>query len=83
MTAHWSEYQPTISSASHHDLYYDYGGVPREAYNLKYEAPGSPAIAEDIKKVLTEEGLNPILNSRRGEWAIPRPDTTSRPSGPQ
>ncbi|KAJ5418408.1 uncharacterized protein N7487_001958 [Penicillium crustosum] len=66
VTAHWSEHQPTISSASHHDLYYDYGGLPSEAYSLKYNAMGSPAIAEDIKKVLTEEGFTPILNRKRG-----------------
>lgn len=67
MTAHWSERQPTVSSASHHDLYYDYGGLPSEAYSLKYKAKGSPAIAEDVKKVLAEEGLAPILNMKRGE----------------
>ncbi|KAJ5510934.1 hypothetical protein LT330_006350 [Penicillium expansum] len=66
VTAHWSERQPTVSSASHHDLYYDYGGLPSEAYSLKYKAKGSPAIAEDVKKVLAEEGLAPILNMKRG-----------------
>lgn len=67
MTAHWSEHQPTISSASHHDLYYDYGGLPSEAYSLKYNAMGSPAIAGDVKNVIAEEGFTPILNRKRGE----------------
>ncbi|KAF4764374.1 hypothetical protein HAV15_001580 [Penicillium sp. str.  len=67
VTAHWSEHQPTISSASHHDLYYDYGGLPSEAYSLKYNAMGSPAIAGDVKNVIAEEGFTPILNRKRGE----------------
>ncbi|CAJ0552457.1 Ff.00g064360.m01.CDS01 [Fusarium sp. VM40] len=71
VTAHWSEHQPTISSASHHDLYYDYGGLPREAYNLEYPAPGSPSVANEVKNVLTEEGFKPGLNSQRGKSCIP------------
>lgn len=74
VTAHWSENQPAISSADHHDLYYDYGGLPNEAYRLKYNAPGSSAIAHDVKKVLMEEGLAPVLNRSRGEWIL-CPDT--------
>ncbi|GJC83414.1 extradiol ring-cleavage dioxygenase [Colletotrichum liriopes] len=66
VTAHWSEGRPTISSGERHDLYYDYGGFPREAYSLKYPAPGSPSIAQEVKKALENEGLSPVLDSRRG-----------------
>ncbi|KAJ0316493.1 hypothetical protein COL5a_011532 [Colletotrichum fioriniae] len=66
VTAHWSEGAPTISSGERHDLYYDYGGFPREAYSLKYPAPGSPSIANELKQALEKEGLSPVMNSRRG-----------------
>ncbi|OLN87400.1 4,5-DOPA dioxygenase extradiol 3 [Colletotrichum chlorophyti] len=66
VTAHWSERRPTISSADSHDLLYDYGGFPREAYSLKYPAPGSSAIAEELKQALEKEGLSPVMNSQRG-----------------
>ncbi|GKT40669.1 extradiol ring-cleavage dioxygenase [Colletotrichum spaethianum] len=66
VTAHWSEGRPTISSGERHDLYYDYGGFPREAYSLKYPAPGSPSIAQELKQALEKEGLSPVLDSRRG-----------------
>ncbi|WQF84286.1 Putative extradiol ring-cleavage dioxygenase, class III enzyme, subunit B [Colletotrichum destructivum] len=66
VTAHWSEGRPTISSGERHDLYYDYGGFPREAYSLKYPAPGSPSIAQELKQALEKEGLSPALDSRRG-----------------
>lgn len=66
VTAHWSESKPTISSAASHGLYYDYGGFPREAYSLKYPAPGSPEIAQEVKQAFEKEGLSPELDSRRG-----------------
>ncbi|KAL0938298.1 extradiol dioxygenase domain-containing protein [Colletotrichum truncatum] len=66
VTAHWSEVRPTISSGASHNLYYDYGGFPREAYSLKYPAPGSPSIAEEVKTALEKEGLSPVLDSQRG-----------------
>lgn len=66
VTAHWSETQPTISSGRSHSLYYDYGGFPREAYQLKYPAPGSPEVAGEVKKALEDVGLQPVLNEKRG-----------------
>ncbi|KAM0280545.1 hypothetical protein ACHAQH_003990 [Verticillium albo-atrum] len=66
VTAHWSTKTPTISSATHHDLYYDYGGFPREAYSLKYPAPGSPDVAEEVRQALAQQGLNPVLDAKRG-----------------
>ncbi|KAM0323734.1 hypothetical protein ACHAQA_008671 [Verticillium albo-atrum] len=66
VTAHWSERNPTVSSAAHHDLYYDYGGFPREAYSLKYDAPGSPDVAREVEQALAQEGLAPALDARRG-----------------
>ncbi|KAI3391151.1 hypothetical protein diail_7818 [Diaporthe ilicicola] len=66
VTAHWSEAQPTISSGRTHPLYYDYGGFPRETYQYKYPAPGSPEVAGEVKKALEDAGLKPVLNEKRG-----------------
>lgn len=66
VTAHWSEAQPSISSGGAHSLYYDYGGFPKETYQLKYPAPGSPEVAGEVKKALEDVGLKPVLNEKRG-----------------
>ncbi|KAL5615058.1 uncharacterized protein BROUX77_000895 [Berkeleyomyces rouxiae] len=66
ITAHWQTTTPTISSAKKHKLLYDYYGFPDECYKLKYDADGSPEIAQDIAKALTAEGLIPQLDSKRG-----------------
>lgn len=66
VTAHWSEPNPTISSASSHALYYDYGGFPREAYALQYPAPGAPDVAREVHQALAGAGFQPVLDPRRG-----------------
>lgn len=66
VTAHWSEPQPTISSASSHQLYYDYGGFPKESYQLKYPAPGSPETALEVKAALEGAGFRPVMDEKRG-----------------
>ncbi|KAH7311894.1 Extradiol ring-cleavage dioxygenase, class III enzyme, subunit B [Rhexocercosporidium sp. MPI-PUGE-AT-0058] len=66
VTAHWSETQPTISNGASHSLYYDYGGFPAEAYKLKYPAPGSPGVAEEVFDVLKGAGFEPKMDGVRG-----------------
>jgi aromatic ring-opening dioxygenase catalytic subunit (LigB family) len=66
ITAHWEEKMPTISGAAKHSLYYDYYGFPPETYDLKYEAPGSPEIANEVYNAFEKAGLKPIINNDRG-----------------
>ncbi|KAF2789316.1 extradiol ring-cleavage dioxygenase [Melanomma pulvis-pyrius CBS 109.77] len=66
VTAHWSTDVPTISSAEKHELLYDYYGFPPEAYELKYDAPGSPEVAELVGGALEAKGLNPRKDLSRG-----------------
>ncbi|OIW23001.1 Extradiol aromatic ring-opening dioxygenase [Coniochaeta ligniaria NRRL 30616] len=66
VTAHWSENRPTISSGKKHPLLYDYGGFPAAAYRLKYDAPGSPEVAEQVRQAFTEAGLSPVMDDERG-----------------
>lgn len=66
VTAHWSTAQPTVSSGPSHRLYYDYGGFPAEAYRLQYPAPGEPAVAREVKRVLDAAGFATVLDAERG-----------------
>jgi aromatic ring-opening dioxygenase catalytic subunit (LigB family) len=66
VTAHWEERQPTISSGEKHDLYFDYYGFPKEAYQYTYPAPGSPTIANKVFNLLKNAGFSPKLDTKRG-----------------
>ena len=67
VTAHWSTNVPTVSSAKSHDLLYDYYGFPPEAYQLKYDAPGSPEVAGLVENALKEAGLESRKDAVRGK----------------
>ena len=66
VTAHWSTSKTTISSGPKHKLYYDYYGFPPESYQLKYDAPGSPEVAELVEKALQGAGLGCKMDTERG-----------------
>jgi len=66
VTAHWTTEKPTISSAAKHSLYYDYNGFPPESYSLKYDAPGSPEVAEMVRRAFEEVGVASRKDEQRG-----------------
>ncbi|KAJ2997832.1 hypothetical protein HDV02_005102 [Globomyces sp. JEL0801] len=66
VSAHWETNIPSISSSDKHDLYYDYYNFPKEAYSLKYNAPGSQSIANEIHQVLSRHNISSQLDSKRG-----------------
>ncbi|CAK7246256.1 MAG: hypothetical protein STHCBS139747_007880 [Sporothrix thermara] len=66
VTAHWSERVPTISTGEKPSLLYDYSGFPAESYHLRYDAPGSPAVAQRVAGLLQGAGFRPALDNQRG-----------------
>ncbi|OJD30810.1 extradiol ring-cleavage dioxygenase [Diplodia corticola] len=66
VTAHWSERNPTISNGQEHSLLYDYYGFPPETYQLKYDAPGAPDVANEVAEAMRAEGLKPEFDGDRG-----------------
>lgn len=77
VTAHWEEDVTTVSSAAKHNLLYDYHGFPREAYELRYDAPGSPEVARMVLEALKKAGIEGMEDKERGKrdslflfWAV-------------
>ncbi|PVH81491.1 extradiol ring-cleavage dioxygenase class iii protein-like protein subunit B [Cadophora sp. DSE1049] len=66
VTAHWSERNPTISNGLKHELYFDYRGFPPETFKYKYDAPGSPEVAQEVFDALQSAAMAPVMNSKRG-----------------
>jgi 4,5-DOPA dioxygenase extradiol len=66
VTAHWEEDVTTITSAAAPELLYDYYGFPDAAYEIKYPAPGSPALASKIHDLLAARGIASKLDAKRG-----------------
>lgn len=53
LSAHWEERPVTIGATHTVPLIYDFYGFPQRYYEQKYAAPGAPALAERIRKMLS------------------------------
>ncbi|SMD22683.1 Aromatic ring-opening dioxygenase, catalytic subunit, LigB family [Lentzea albidocapillata] len=52
VSAHWEEAPTTIGATTTVPLVYDFGGFPQRYYEVTYEAPGAPELANDVRKLL-------------------------------
>lgn len=66
VSAHWLEPHVAVTGGVHPELIYDYYGFPPHTYELKYPAPGAPALADQIVKTLTAAGMASALDAQRG-----------------
>jgi aromatic ring-opening dioxygenase catalytic subunit (LigB family) len=66
VSAHWLEPRLTVTSGAQPELIYDYFGFPPHTYELKYPAPGAPALADQIVQMLTSAGIASAPDERRG-----------------
>ena len=66
-SAHWEAPWPIrVTAAAAPPLIYDFGGFPRALYELRYPAPGSPALAAEVVRLLSEKSLPAAPDPRRG-----------------
>lgn len=66
ISAHWEETLPTVTTAENPALIYDYGGFPPHTYQLKWPAPGSPALAARVQDLLQDAGIASRGDADRG-----------------
>ncbi len=66
-SAHWiATWETRISTASHPEMIYDMYGFPEELYRVRYDAPGAPGIATEIRDILAWQGIEVIRDAERG-----------------
>ena len=62
ISAHWEQNLPLqIISSFQPQIIYDYYGFPDEMYQLQYQSPGNPALAQQIAEKLSSVGLKHIV----------------------
>lgn len=66
ISGHWEEEDFKVMSNPHPGMVYDYYGFPEHTYSIKYEAPGSPELANQVKELIENIGLKSSLDSERG-----------------
>ncbi|CAH1906059.1 Aromatic ring-opening dioxygenase, catalytic subunit, LigB family [Candidatus Nitrotoga sp. HW29] len=66
ITGHWEESEFTVSTAASPPMRYDYSGFPEHTYQIKYPAPGSPALASRVRELLGQAGISSKKNPHQG-----------------
>ena len=66
VSAHWEEPVPTLLTAEHPPMLYDYYGFPPESYRLTWPAPGDPQLARDVSALLERAGFRTAADAARG-----------------
>jgi len=66
VSGHWEEQAFAVNTGESPPLLYDYYGFPEHTYRLGYPAPGAPALARRIRKLLEDAGLPSQEDDVRG-----------------
>ena len=67
VSAHWQEYLPVqITSSALPGVIYDFYGFPEEMYELEYNSPGNPELAQKIAIELKKNNIDSVLNFQQG-----------------
>ena len=66
ISAHWETPRPTVMTAAHPPMLFDYYGFPEHTYKLEYPAPGSPELASRVRALLADAGIASDADDARG-----------------
>jgi len=66
VSGHWEEPVFTVGSAPRPGMIFDYYGFPEQTYRLRFDAPGSPALAARVRELLGAAGIPTAEDAQRG-----------------
>jgi 4,5-DOPA dioxygenase extradiol len=66
VSAHWDTPAPMLNAVAKNATIHDFYGFPRALYEMRYEAPGAPALAEETARLLNAANLPAAIDTARG-----------------
>ena len=72
ISAHWETRGTYVTAMEHPPTIHDFGGFPKELFEVQYPAPGSPDLARETKKIITktEVVLDDQWGLDHGAWSV-------------
>lgn len=65
-SAHWETPEPALTGSASPPTIHDFHGFPAPLYELRYPAPGAPALAARARELLSAAGLQATIDPQRG-----------------
>ncbi|HEX9251191.1 MAG TPA: 4,5-DOPA dioxygenase extradiol, partial [Ignavibacteriaceae bacterium] len=72
VSAHWETRGTFVTAMEKPKTIHDFGGFPKELYEVQYPAPGNPELAKETKSIIkkTEIGLDLSWGLDHGAWSV-------------
>lgn len=76
VSAHWETPGPRLTGSEAPETIHDFGGFPQALFDVRYPAPGDPALAQRVVALLGEDvgaRIDPDRGLDHGAWGVLRP----------
>lgn len=72
VSAHWETKGTYVTAMQNPATIHDFGGFPKELFEVQYPAPGSPELAKETQSLITrtEIGLDEKWGLDHGAWSV-------------
>ncbi|HEY5535626.1 MAG TPA: 4,5-DOPA dioxygenase extradiol [Ignavibacteria bacterium] len=72
ISAHWETRGTFVTAMEKPKTIHDFGGFPKELFEVQYPAQGSPELAKEVKSIITktEVGLDEKWGLNHGCWSV-------------